>query len=479
MKKLQNEQGYALLVTLGVIILITLFLTSFQVIAVNNAKQIQISDETYEVTSIAEMGVEYYEGGATYIVGQYMDTSTEKGKLTKKAVEDINNYINNQKGKPVDQSIIDNHKKILIENILKDINDFFKTTPNDVFYKLVKVQEVDKKYALQPKHHKWLFTVEGKTPNSSRTQKIAAELSLENFEIIVKAPPVENGGEQSIIMPEQKFATENRTNLSTGSFLGNDFNVGYLNNPTNAKISALGNVRITGMNNMNIMEIIANGNVKIDNPTDFTNFNLSAASVEFNHLNNIIKSNINVYGNAKIETLNGFSDSKVFINGDLSVNNKIAINDSKSSVIVNGTLILSQLNTEIFSGTVVVDEIQFTLSPNKESIKVQGTGNIPAKLCIKDIGNIGILKNQAVKATGQGKIIFWDKNLDFNSPLIKIDGNKYKDINPDDLTGNHSYVAGLNEFNKECGITTALSQTELYQIQDQPIKGLDKVKYID
>ena len=522
MKKLHNEQGYALLVTLGVIILITLFLTSFQVIAVNNAKQIQSSDETYEATSIAEMGVEYYEGGATYIVEQYMDTSTEKGKLTEKAVEDINNYIINQKGKPVDQSIIDNYKKILIENILKDLNDFFKTTPNDVFYKLVNVQEVDKKYALHPKYHKWLFTVEGKTPNSSRTQKIAAELSLENFEIIVRDLLVENGEEQSITIPEQKFATENRTkNLSKGSFLGNNYTAEILDNPTNAYISSMGNIEIGGINNMGSMEIVVNKNMKINNATDFNNLNLSATTVNFNNLNKIFKTTINVFGDAKIPILSDFSDSKVFIKGDLTVSHKLELNNnnnnkessvivlgnasidtlsnfspskiyigggltvnnlknSQGSIIVNGTLKVSSANTEITGGTVVVDKIQFTFSPiHKESIKVKATGNTSGKLCIKDIDNIGILKDQAVKATGQGEIIFLDKNLDINSPLEAMDAKKYKDVDQSDLTGGHNYVAGLNKFNEACGITTVSSQTHLYRIQDQPIDGLDNVKYIN
>lgn len=566
MKKLHNEQGYTLLITLGVLILITLFLTSFQVIAINNAKQIQSSDETYEVTSIAEMGVEYYAGGATYIIEQYMDKGSEKGKLTAEVVKDINIYIKGQKNNTVDQSIIDNHKKILSESIIKDINDFFKTTPNDVLYNLVNIQEVDEKYALQPEFQKWLFTVEGKIPNSSKTQKIAAEFSLENFEIITPTL-VENEEEQSITIPEQKFATENRTNLSVGSFSGNDFHVEYFN-PTNAEISALGNVNISGMNNMNGLEIVANGNVKINYATDFNNLNLSATTVEFNNLNKIFKSTINVFGDAKIEILNNFFNSNVFINGGLVVNSKIEMNNnhednkgssvivmgdakienlllsyfskskiyigrnltvnekleinkehgsvivngdasittlsnfspsnvyihggltvkdlknSQGSINVNGTLKVSSANTEITGGTVIVDKIQFTFSPiHKESIKVKATGNTSGKLCIKDIDNIGILKGQAVKATGQGEIIFLDKNLDINAPLENIDANNYEDIEPSDLTGGndggHNYVAGLNKFNEACGITTVPSQTYQYRIQEQPIDGLNNVKYID
>lgn len=516
MNKLKNEEGYALLITLGTIILITLFLTSFQVIAVNNAKQIQRSDETYEATSIAEMGIEYYEEGATYIVEQYMDTNTERGKITQKTVADINKYINSQKNKPINQSIIDNYKKILIEIIIRDLNTFFETEPDDVFYKIIApLPKVSESYALQPEYHKWSFIVEGKTPNSTRTQKIGAEFNLEDFEIIVKAMIVENDGEQSIMMPEQKFATENKTNLSVGSFSGNDFKVGHFD-PKNGQISALGNVNITGMNNMNGLEIVANGNVKINEATSFKKFNLSATTVNFNNLNAIIDSNINVFGNASIATLSGFSNSKVFVKGDLNVSGKLELNstensvtvlgnatidtlnnssssniyigggltvknlqNSQGSVNVNGTLKVTSANTVISGGAVVVDKVVLNFSPiNKEDFKVKGTGNTPAKLCIKDIGNIGVLKNKVVMATGQGEIIFLDKTLDVNSPLVKIDAKDYKDIHSSDLTG-HNYVAGLNEFNKACGIATAETEIELYKIQDQSIEGVDKVKYID
>ena len=61
MKKLQNEKGYTLILTLVIITIIVIFFSSFTLSAMNQQKQVEKTDENYEVTAIAEMGVEYYQ----------------------------------------------------------------------------------------------------------------------------------------------------------------------------------------------------------------------------------------------------------------------------------------------------------------------------------------------------------------------------------------------------------------------------------
>ena len=65
MKTVQNEKGYTLLLTLVIIFIIIIFFSSFSLSAMNQQKQVEKTDENYEVTAIAEMGVEYYQ--AKYI----------------------------------------------------------------------------------------------------------------------------------------------------------------------------------------------------------------------------------------------------------------------------------------------------------------------------------------------------------------------------------------------------------------------------
>ena len=51
MKTVQNEKGYTLLLTLVIIFIIIIFFSSFSLSAMNQQKQVEKTDENYEVTS--------------------------------------------------------------------------------------------------------------------------------------------------------------------------------------------------------------------------------------------------------------------------------------------------------------------------------------------------------------------------------------------------------------------------------------------
>ncbi|WP_277584451.1 hypothetical protein [Psychrobacillus antarcticus] len=71
MKKLHNEKGYTLILTLVIITIIVIFFSSFTLSAMNQQKQVEKTDETYEVTAIAEMGVEYYQAAIINLIAKY------------------------------------------------------------------------------------------------------------------------------------------------------------------------------------------------------------------------------------------------------------------------------------------------------------------------------------------------------------------------------------------------------------------------
>lgn len=71
MKTVQNEKGYTLLLTLVIIFIIIIFFSSFSLSAINQQKQAEKTDETYEVVAIAEMGVEYYQTKVVNIIANH------------------------------------------------------------------------------------------------------------------------------------------------------------------------------------------------------------------------------------------------------------------------------------------------------------------------------------------------------------------------------------------------------------------------
>lgn len=61
MKLLLRQDGYTLLLTLVIVVLLFLLTASFSIASMNQTKQIEKTDDSFLATSIAEMGVEYYK----------------------------------------------------------------------------------------------------------------------------------------------------------------------------------------------------------------------------------------------------------------------------------------------------------------------------------------------------------------------------------------------------------------------------------
>lgn len=101
MKSIQNEKGYTLLLTIVIIAIIVIFFSSFALSAMNQQKQVEKTDENYEVTAIAEMGVEYYTAEILNLVSLYVEK-------TKNEVE----YIKSKNG----LSASEKHNEIIVVN---------------------------------------------------------------------------------------------------------------------------------------------------------------------------------------------------------------------------------------------------------------------------------------------------------------------------------------------------------------------------
>lgn len=84
MKKVRNEQGYTLLLTMVLIIVVVLFFTTFTMKALSQQKQVEKTDENYEVTAIAEMGVEYYRAEILNLIYRYADLLVSELTLPEK-----------------------------------------------------------------------------------------------------------------------------------------------------------------------------------------------------------------------------------------------------------------------------------------------------------------------------------------------------------------------------------------------------------
>lgn len=93
-KYLKNDQGYTLLVALGLVMMLMIFMFSFTRIAVSQKVQIEQTDSTLVTTALAEMGAEYYEEKIISEVNEMIQKTKvemEKINTTHTNYETINN----------------------------------------------------------------------------------------------------------------------------------------------------------------------------------------------------------------------------------------------------------------------------------------------------------------------------------------------------------------------------------------------------
>ncbi|MEK4486620.1 hypothetical protein MHH81_13655 [Psychrobacillus sp. FSL H8-0484] len=77
MKKIHNEQGYTLLLTMVLITVVVLLFATFTMKALSQQKQVEQTDDNYEVTAIAEMGVEYYQAKILNVITKYAEETKD------------------------------------------------------------------------------------------------------------------------------------------------------------------------------------------------------------------------------------------------------------------------------------------------------------------------------------------------------------------------------------------------------------------
>lgn len=140
MRRLKNENGYALLIVLLLIVFVSIAFAVYMRGAISHAKQERIVDNSNLTTVAAEAGVEYY----TWDLKQYFDEEVHKSYAKAKAAEelraraakvpvepervqqalaeDINGKLNNRVQKLVEErplSIIDGYEHGITEGTAK------------------------------------------------------------------------------------------------------------------------------------------------------------------------------------------------------------------------------------------------------------------------------------------------------------------------------------------------------------------------
>lgn len=463
MKNILSERGYTLILTLIVVTLLFLFLSSFTISAMNQNKQVEQTDDTYEVTAIAEMGAEYYQ---VKVNTEILNAFQEVKNII--ADSSINNDVKLNK-------ISDRYNKLISNITSLNLYNPISLDPSKGFSLLSsnppKITEKDDKSILE-------IEVEGKIDN--KKQIIAVKFNIPTSLVTTSTGTSGSGMYNSIVIPPTFPNTDSTgintcpsTSSTTGSSdsefickssvldnLGNILNLNlyytgpiqlneinenfrnlnnfyanssvkitnlkpkekssfYMNgsavidsidNPKNTTLYAQDTVEINSINKMNSLTIYSNNKVTFQNAIQAKNLTLYAKELSFNNLNNE-NSNLNIQ-----------VDGNAIFNGEIG-----SIKDSY--IVINGTATFNNQNQATIKGNsiLLLDSIKFK-NTNNNNLRLEDN----SKVCIRNVDY------EDVKHTIQGTK---------DTKLIMMV------TNPNDVktTGHEEWVLE-SDFNSKCNI---------------------------
>jgi len=475
MKINKNEKGYTLILTLIIILVIVSLFSTFAFGAVTQQKQVEITDDTYEVTAIAEMGVAYYQAKVLNTVELARLETLEK-------ITTFEEEIDEPTEAQVQQLNID-IKKVMAD-LIKGISEYHLTTDITTAEKVVDSsktryfglystpeikqgllvmgvkgvihetdeKEKDKEILIKFKFPDTLVNYDfengdgdtGEDGNNETLPSFTPILILPNFYNTYPNPfPPDNIQECSDNVTLEKCKTSNLHTL--GNLLHNTVYTVKNSNPTN---------NIVRGDIYNISNLFVQGNLS-------TNYLKSMKNQSF-HIN----------GNISIDGMAKSSNITLHSTGDTSINGNYLLMNSKSYIEGNG-------NFEYF---VITDSDLFTTQ--NTTIAGQATINtsnlqIGSELTFKDssvlrdsnIQVLGGLNIQTVDATNTQFQILKDANFNNYTKLVasKIDIRGNANFNGADFSKSDIQISKDSSFSK----FVKISSTQLKVLGNIEFNGLE------
>ncbi len=392
MKILQNEKGYALLLTFLTIILIVIFTMSFSLRALNHNRLVEKTDMSYEATAIAEMGVEYYQARILNLIKEYQTIGTPEWTKVEKELNLLNNYIKStpskDKGTEMYKRTIESYIKKALGYLEEDIGNLLSSNINYMIpgtqYKITRVLS---------SNAPWKIEITGLSKEDNQVMDVEFQLKDKNgndFELIVLGtsggiinPSFPSIGITKItfnnLIPRRTNITNITKNVNPSTTFSNDDFIlnNYLGDPNNTEIQSKRNVSIKGVNNMKSLDIYALGNVEFKEPFHAQNLNLYANTLNMPTLNSLINSKIEMENTSIFNGMDSISGSKIQVNGDSTFAYFNTITN-QSSIKIDGNTKFNYIDKMEKSSEFLINgklTSQYIKNINDSYIKVMGAAN--------------------------------------------------------------------------------------------------------
>lgn len=365
MERLKNEQGYALVTVLLIIVIFTVLFLSFAGQSFSSVKQNQVSEKSSQSVALAEMGINYYKA---FIQKTYEDKKIDVSNTVQQTLNQ-NNTTDDIRALAASAMSSDIQQQI---SSTKPVHQPIDDNPNATytltsFTPVVNLNKITITYS-----------VFGTVGSADTGKTLTAVITIDLSKIVPKILPSQKFNKIPILNQQNATCTDISNSQCTNILVaGMDFstNINHLDNKTiystdylkidgnannsNVNIHSDGPLTIGGNMNHLTDSIVEtndsatfNKNLTIDSSKPLipsyllVNKDLSVS----NHLtlNNVTYSYIE--GNANIGDLDISSFSKMCVQGNLTVNNDITKKVDQSNLLVYGNV--TSNNTSISTYTV-------------------------------------------------------------------------------------------------------------------------------
>lgn len=333
--KIKNDQGYALITVLLIIVVFMIIAVSVMSQSFNTMKQTQTEEKKSQSTAIAEMGISYYQ---TMIQNIYNSNQ-----------QSINNQINHDSTLNTNDEYAKQAANLMYNTIKQEINKHLAQVNIDgktnTFFVISSSNFDDT-------NHKITLKVDGVVENGPHTS-LSTDITI---------APATSGGSQSggtspflsitingvltgfhnilslgILCKDPSSLSLNSStgllcfNANAAIITGDKPDIQGLNNLSNIKYFSLGNLTIYGnMNNMDKIKIHSDGSLNITGNANNSK-NILIETVKDATFNK----------NLQID-----SSSKMYVGGNLDVNDQLVINNNSTVYIAGNATIDKNLTID-------------------------------------------------------------------------------------------------------------------------------------
>lgn len=388
----KNENGYTLLLTLALILVITSFIGTLSFLTLNQQNQVENTDEDFLLSDITEMGIEYYR---TRIFEDYM-------KIIKQVEENINEELNNF---PEKYETKKNVEDLEIEKELEGIRDL-KAIMSAYEVRAITIEEPKLTFSLAKSPYEFestetyiqfKFLIEGS--NSVNREKYSFNIRLPKNLVDLTIANSGNGTgtiSDSFFNPPVDTEYCNDDYKDTLCISNSDKKKESIKNIVSSTIYFIGDTVVNNAKHHDFNEslLIINGNLeaqnfKSDNVSIFVNGNTSFDHFEVNKLNlyssgtlNLTKqitiSNSKIRSIGPLQVINNSNEPMKIINSHLLMegsNNYIESLDVKdsSTVCIKNDSTIDDLKIDESSNVLILNSVKrmdYDLNSTKEPITV-------------------------------------------------------------------------------------------------------------